>query len=71
MKKSVLKITASLFFLVSNLIAVAQPAGGPNNPNPVRDPEDANIDSPIVWLFALAVLLGMYATLKQQKRALK
>ena len=71
MKNIILKITMTVFFFLIGLIAVAQPGGTPNNPTPVRDPEEANIDSAIVWLIAAAVLLGAYVMLKQRKAVVK
>lgn len=72
MKNKAFKIFATLFLLFFNVLVSAQPGGGPNNPNPVRDPEDANIDSSIVWLLSLGLLFGIYIVyIKYQKRTIR
>ena len=72
MKNIIIKITATLSILFFSLITSAQGPGGlPRDPSPVREPQDANIDSAIVWLIAAAVLLGAYMMLKQRKTAVK
>lgn len=72
MKNRVYKITATLSILFFSLITSAQGPGGlPRDPSPEREPQDANIDSAIVWLIAAALLLGAYVMLKQRKAAVK
>lgn len=72
MKNIIIKITATLSILLSSLIASAQgPDGSPRDPSPIREPQDANIDSAIIWLIAAALLLGAYVMLKQRKAAVK
>lgn len=72
MKNIIIKITATLSILFFSLITSAQgPDGSPRDPSPEREPQDANIDSAIVWLIAAALLLGAYVMLKQRKAVAK
>ena len=72
MKNIILKITMTVFFFLTGLIAFAQggPDGIPVIPGGDDDPVTP-IDQAIVWLIAAAVLLGAYVMLKQRKTAVK
>lgn len=71
MKNSVLKVLMTLFFLGINVMVNAQPGGGPNNPSPLRDDPNADIDSALLWLFAAGTVLGTYIVFKRHKKVVK
>jgi hypothetical protein len=72
MKNIILKITMTVFFFLTGLLAFAQegPDGIPN-PTGLDDDPVASIDQAIIWLIAAAVLLGAYVMLKQRKAVVK